>query len=49
VHKSIYHTSYFDEFTTVLLHAGDDEKVERLFYAAFGNNVNKSKPYSGRN
>jgi len=26
--------THIDEFTTVLLHAGDDEKVERLLHAA---------------
>jgi len=26
--------THTDEFTTVLLHVGDDQKVERLLYAA---------------
>ena len=26
-------TTNVDEFTTVLLHTGDDDKVKRLFYA----------------
>ena len=32
VYKSIYYISHIDEFTTELLHTGDDKKVKRLLY-----------------
>lgn len=33
IHKSIYYKSHNDEFMTVLLHSGDDKRIEQLFYA----------------
>jgi len=32
-HKSIYYKSHTDEFTTVLVHTGDDTNIKLLFYA----------------
>ena len=35
VHKSVYHKSHSDEFTTVLLHTGDDERLNDCFMRLF--------------
>jgi hypothetical protein len=32
-HKSIHYKSHIGELTAVLLHTGDNKKVERLMYA----------------
>jgi hypothetical protein len=33
VHQSIHYKSHTDEFTTVLVHTGDDTNIKLLFYA----------------
>jgi len=34
LHKSLYYKSHIDEFMTVILDNGDDNKIKRLLYAS---------------